>query len=191
MDRERMRCWKWPVIIMKSATVTTPYKVGSVASSKSTKVSLNPPFRAGWSWSAVRANCQQLLDLPRCDHYLTVAFISSVYLRETWALCTGVLSLSWAEYPSNFFLEFLKGSKRVTLMCCYVGNRRLDNPPEPGFSLHLKTHTTSSLRRQFWLAHTCESNRSLLIVHQRDMFGKLVWKFLRVVALPGSLICLV
>lgn len=182
MDRERMRCWKWPVIIMKSSTVTTPYKVGSVGSSKSSKVSLNPPFRPGWSWSAVGGNCQQLLDLPRCFHPLTVAFISSVKLEHCVQQC-----LVWVELNIHqIFLEFLKGSKRLVLMCCYAGN-----PPEPGLSLHLKIHMASCLRRQFWLAHTCESNRSLLIAHWRDMFGKRVWKFLRVVALPGSLICLV
>lgn len=61
-DRQRMRCWKWPVMMIKSATVAAPYKAASVSSSKSTDVGVNPSIRPGWSQSAfISGDCQQLL----------------------------------------------------------------------------------------------------------------------------------
>lgn len=103
MDRERMRCWKWPVIIMKSDTVTIHCKVGHVDSSKCTWVSLNASFRTGWPCSAVRGSCQQLSDVPRCFHYLCVAFISMcTHGKPERCVQECTQELSWFDMKSFF-----------------------------------------------------------------------------------------
>lgn len=85
----------------------------------------------------------------------------------------------------SFILKRVKNFGLRLCICAEVNLGPLLNL-KPVFT---KTQTTSSFKRQLWLVHTCDSNRRLLITIQRDMFRKLVWKSLRGVFNPGSLIC--